>query len=55
MGGPLAPTSGGERFVDKGLTGFDVGTWEPNVRPELLRLEKRGTQRSAKGDFALAA
>jgi len=25
------------------------------VRPELLRLVKRGTNRSAKGDFALAA
>ena len=35
--------------------GFDVGTWEPDVRPEFLRLVKRGTNRSADGDFALAA
>lgn len=45
----------GGRFLDKGLTGFDVGTWKPNVRPEFLRLVKRGTNRSADGDFALAA
>lgn len=44
-----------EQFLDKGLTGFDVGTWKPNVRPEFLRLVKRGTNRSADGDFALAA
>ena len=43
------------RFLDKGLTGFDVETWEPDVRPELLSLVKRGTNRSADGDFALAA
>ena len=43
------------RFLDKGLTGFDVGIWKPNVRPEFLRLVKRGTNRSADGDFALAA
>jgi hypothetical protein len=39
----------------QGLIGFDVGTGSRFVRPELLRLLKRGTQRTADGEFALAA
>jgi len=39
----------------KGLTGFDVGTGSLRVRPELLRLAKRGTTRTANEQFALAA
>ena len=39
----------------QGLIGFDVGTGSHIVRPELLRLLKRGTQRTADGEFALAA
>jgi hypothetical protein len=38
-----------------GLTGFDFEIGRLRLRPELLRLVKRGTQRSADGDFALAA
>lgn len=43
-------------FIDKGLIGFDVGTGSDIVRPELLRLVKRGNQTTAeKQQFALAA
>ena len=39
-----------------GLIGFDVGTGSCVVRPELLRLLKRGNQRDANtDDLALAA
>ncbi len=39
-----------------GLIGFDVETGRRFVRPELLRLLKRGNQRiGTKSDFALAA
>ena len=40
-----------------GLIGFDVGTGSRFVRPELLRLAKRGTTTSAnnRAEFALAA
>ena len=41
--------------VHKGLTGFDVETGSRDVRPELLRLVKRGNQRTANREFALAA
>ena len=41
--------------LHKGLIGFDVETGSRIVRPELLRLAKRGTQRTADGEFALAA
>jgi hypothetical protein len=44
----------GELF-DKGLIGFDVGTGSRIVRPELLRLLKRGTTTTADKQFALAA
>ena len=38
-----------------GLIGFDVETGSWIVRPELLRLLKRGNKRTADGEFALAA
>ncbi len=38
-----------------GLIGFDVETWKFIVRLELLRLVKRGNQRTADEQFALAA
>jgi hypothetical protein len=42
-------------FVHTGLIGFDVEVGSFIVRPELLRLLKRGNNRNAKpGDFALA-
>ena len=41
--------------VHTGLTGFDVETGSCDVRPELLRLAKRGNQRTANREFALAA
>ena len=41
--------------VHTGLTGFDVETGSCDVRPELLRLVKRGNQRTANREFALAA
>ena len=39
----------------KGLIGFDVEPGSHIVRPELLRLFKQGTNRTADGEFALAA
>ena len=39
-----------------GLIGFDVGTARRSMRPELLRLVKRGTKTTADNEqFALAA
>jgi hypothetical protein len=37
-----------------GLIGFDVEPGSHIVRPELLRLLKQGTKRTADGEFALA-
>ena len=44
-------------FIDKGLIGFDVETGCDILRPELLRLVKRGNQTTADSNeqFALAA
>ncbi len=44
-------------FIDKGLIGFDVETGCDILRPELLRLVKRGNQTTANSNeqFALAA
>jgi hypothetical protein len=42
-------------LLDKGLIGFDVGTGSRIVRPELLRLLKRGTNTTADEQFAVAA
>jgi hypothetical protein len=45
-------------LLDKGLIGFDVETGSRIVRPELLRLLKRGTNTTAdtnNDSFALAA
>jgi len=43
-------------MLDKGLIGFDVGTGSDIVRPELLRLVKRGTNTTAEEqNLALAA
>ena len=44
-----------EKRQHKGLTGFDVGTRCRGVRPELLRLPKRGTQRDADDDALVLA
>ena len=41
--------------MQKGLIGFDVETRKFIVRLELLRLVKRGNQRTADEQFALAA
>jgi len=52
------PRFDGGRLVelfDKGLIGFDVGTGSRIVRPELLRLLKRGTTPTANKQYALAA
>ena len=38
-----------------GLIGFDVETASRPLRPELLRLLKRGTQTTANEQYALAA
>lgn len=38
-----------------GLIGFDVETARRYVRPELLRLLKRGTKTTANEQYALAA
>jgi hypothetical protein len=38
-----------------GLIGFDVGTARRFVRPELLRLLKRGKKPTANEQYALAA
>jgi hypothetical protein len=43
------------RLLDKGLIGFDVETGSRIVRPELLRLLKRGTNTTADEQFAFAA
>jgi len=43
------------RLFDKGLIGFDVETGSRIVRPELLRLPKRGTNTTANQQYALAA
>ena len=56
----VSPLGGIDNFIQQdlyiqGLIGFDVGTGSRIVRPELLRLLKRGTQRTADGEFALAA
>ena len=43
---------------DSGLIGFDVKLRDSDVRPELLRLQKRGTKKPANDnvdEFALAA
>ena len=61
--GPASPTPGPPvtgpgtlgALLDKGLIGFDVGTGSRIVRPELLRLLKRGTNTTADEQFALAA
>jgi hypothetical protein len=42
-------------LLDKGLIGFDVETGSRIVRPELLRLLKRGTNTTADEQFAVAA
>jgi len=45
-------------MLDKGLIGFDVGTGSDIVRPELLRLVKRGNNTTANSNgnaYALAA
>ena len=43
-------------LLDKGLIGFDVETGSRIVRPELLRLLKRGTKTTANDEqFAIAA
>jgi hypothetical protein len=42
-------------LLDKGLIGFDVETGSRIVRPELLRLLKRGTTTTANKQFAVAA
>jgi hypothetical protein len=44
-------------FLDshQGLIGFDVETAWRSVRPELLRLLKRGTKTTANEQYALAA
>jgi hypothetical protein len=43
-------------LFDKGLIGFDVETGSRIVRPELLRLLKRGTSTTADNEqYALAA
>jgi hypothetical protein len=42
-------------LLDKGLIGFDVETGSRIVRPELLRLLKRGTTTTADEQYALAA
>ena len=39
----------------QGLIGFDVETARRFVRPELLRLLKRGTNTTANEQYALAA
>jgi hypothetical protein len=45
-----------DTFLHTGLIGFDVEVGSFIVRPELLRLLKRGNNRSAKQDaFALTA
>ena len=51
----LRPATG--LLFDKGLIGFDVGTGSDIVRPELLRLVKRGNTSSGNttDEFALAA
>ena len=38
-----------------GLIGFDVETARRSMRPELLRLLKRGTKTTANEQYALAA
>jgi hypothetical protein len=43
------------KLFDKGLIGFDVETGSRIVRPELLRLLKRGTNTTANKQYALAA
>ena len=48
-----SPVSIGMQYT--GLTGFDVETWKLRLRPELLRLVKRGNNRTANEQFALAA
>jgi hypothetical protein len=42
-------------FFDKGLIGFDCENASRSMRPELLRLLKRGTQTTANEQYALAA
>jgi hypothetical protein len=42
-------------LLDKGLIGFDVEIGSRIVRPELLRLLKRGTNTTANEQYALAA
>lgn len=49
MAGPV--TAGA--MLDMGLIGFDVGTGSDIVRPELLRLVKRGTNTTAEEHVAL--
>jgi len=54
--GRIAATDRLGRLLDKGLIGFDVETGSRIVRPELLRLLKRGTNTTAEREqFALAA
>jgi hypothetical protein len=51
----IAATGRLGRLLDKGLIGFDVETGSRIVRPELLRLLKRGTNTTADEQFAVAA
>jgi hypothetical protein len=44
-----------KRYQTTGLIGFDVGTGSRIVRPELLRLLKRGTNTTADEQYALVA
>jgi len=54
--GRIAGTGTLGRLLDKGLIGFDVETGSRIVRPELLRLLKRGTNTTAESEqFAFAA
>jgi hypothetical protein len=53
--GRIAGTGRLARLLDKGLIGFDVETGSRIVRPELLRLLKRGTNTTADEQFAVAA
>jgi hypothetical protein len=57
---PVAWTGPGDRAIldtckHTGLIGFDVETASRFVRPELLRLLKRGNTTTANEQYALAA
>jgi hypothetical protein len=56
--GTMVPSAAAGEMLDKGLIGFDVGTGSDIVRPELLRLVKRGNNTTANSNgnaYTLAA